>query len=80
MAFPQIDTQDEDPMSLSDIQVHTLSATRVPLGTIVGTPEQVTERLRTAIELGAHGVIVHLCDAPRPEGTWLFAERVAPEL
>lgn len=48
--------------------------------TIVGTPEQVTERLRTAIELGAHGVIVHFCDAPRPEGTWLFAERVAPAL
>ena len=49
-------------------------------GTVVGTPGQVAERLRTAIELGASGVIVHFCDAPRPDGTRIFVEEVAHEL
>jgi len=49
-------------------------------GTIVGTPQQVTEKLLAAVEQGAQRVVVHLTDAPRPEGTWLFAAAVMPHL
>lgn len=48
--------------------------------TIVGTPEQVTEKLREAIAQGGHQLVVNLLDAPRPEGTWLFAAAVLPHL
>jgi len=49
-------------------------------GIIVGTPEQVTEQLLAVIEQGAHQLAVHFVDAPRPEGTWLFASAVMPHL
>lgn len=49
-------------------------------GTLVGTPEQVTEQLMTAIESGARYITVHFCDVPRPDGTLLFAEEVMPHL
>ncbi|HRJ40705.1 MAG TPA: hypothetical protein PL105_02440, partial [Caldilineaceae bacterium] len=49
-------------------------------GTIVGTPEQVTEKLREAIAQGGDRLVVNLLDAPRPEGTWLFAAAVMPHL
>lgn len=49
-------------------------------GDIVGTPEQVTERLLEAIDQGAQRITMHFGDAPRPEGTWLFAAAVLPHL
>jgi alkanesulfonate monooxygenase SsuD/methylene tetrahydromethanopterin reductase-like flavin-dependent oxidoreductase (luciferase family) len=48
--------------------------------TIAGTPEQVTEALLAAIEQGADRITIHLCDAPRPEGAYLFAATVIPHL
>ncbi len=48
--------------------------------TIVGTPEQVTEKLLEAIAQGGHQLVINLLDAPRPEGTWLFASAVMPHL
>lgn len=52
----------------------------VAAGTFVGTPEQITEKLLTAIELGATYITTHFCDVPRAEGTQLFAEQVIPHL
>lgn len=49
-------------------------------GDIAGTPEQITEYIQTAIDQGAHRITLHFCDAPRPEGTWLFAAAVLPHL
>ena len=49
-------------------------------GDIVGTPAQVTERLLEAIDQGAERITMHFGDAPRPEGTWLFAAAVLPQL
>lgn len=49
-------------------------------GRLVGTPAQVTETLLGAIEQGADRLTVHFADAPRPEGTWLFAATVLPHL
>ncbi|MEZ4616405.1 MAG: hypothetical protein R2867_13010 [Caldilineaceae bacterium] len=53
-----------------------------PVGTgdIAGTPAQITERLLEAIDQEAHRITLHFCDAPRPEGTWLFAATVLPHL
>jgi alkanesulfonate monooxygenase SsuD/methylene tetrahydromethanopterin reductase-like flavin-dependent oxidoreductase (luciferase family) len=48
--------------------------------TIAGTPEQVAEQLRSVIDQGAGRITVHFADAPRAEGTWLFAATVLPEL
>ncbi|MCB9151376.1 MAG: LLM class flavin-dependent oxidoreductase [Caldilineaceae bacterium] len=49
-------------------------------GDIVGTPEQITERLLEAIDQGAERITLHFGDAPNPEGTWLFAAAVLPYL
>lgn len=49
-------------------------------GDIAGTPAQVTEHIQAAIDQGAHRITIHFCDAPRPEGTWLFAAAVLPHL
>lgn len=49
-------------------------------GDMVGTPEQITERLLEAIDQGAQRITMHFCDAPYPEGTWLFAAAVLPHL
>jgi alkanesulfonate monooxygenase SsuD/methylene tetrahydromethanopterin reductase-like flavin-dependent oxidoreductase (luciferase family) len=46
----------------------------------IGTPEQVAEHLRSIIAQGADRLTVHFADAPRLEGTALFAERVLPLL
>jgi alkanesulfonate monooxygenase SsuD/methylene tetrahydromethanopterin reductase-like flavin-dependent oxidoreductase (luciferase family) len=52
-----------------------------PIGDgIAGTPQQVTEKLLSAIEQGAQRIIVNLADAPRAEGTYLFAATVMPHL
>jgi alkanesulfonate monooxygenase SsuD/methylene tetrahydromethanopterin reductase-like flavin-dependent oxidoreductase (luciferase family) len=49
-------------------------------GRLVGTPAQVTEALQGVIAQGAQRLTVHFADSPRPEGTWLFAATVLPEL
>jgi alkanesulfonate monooxygenase SsuD/methylene tetrahydromethanopterin reductase-like flavin-dependent oxidoreductase (luciferase family) len=45
-------------------------------GGVAGTPEQVADYLRAIVRQGAHQLTVHFADAPRPEGTLLFAEEV----
>jgi alkanesulfonate monooxygenase SsuD/methylene tetrahydromethanopterin reductase-like flavin-dependent oxidoreductase (luciferase family) len=47
---------------------------------LAGTPARVTEALRQIIEQGAHRLTVNFADAPRPEGTQLFAAAVLPHL
>ncbi len=47
---------------------------------LIGTPAQVTERLREVIAQGADRLTVHFADAPRPDGTSLFAAAVLPHL
>lgn len=47
---------------------------------LAGTPAQVTEELQRMIHQGADRLTVNFADAPRPDGTLLFAERVLPEL
>lgn len=49
-------------------------------GTLVGTPEQITEQLLAAIDQGASMITVHFADVPAPDGTQLFAETVIPHL
>lgn len=48
--------------------------------TIAGTPDQVTDALLAAVDQGARRITVHFCDAPRPEGAYLFAATVLPRL
>jgi alkanesulfonate monooxygenase SsuD/methylene tetrahydromethanopterin reductase-like flavin-dependent oxidoreductase (luciferase family) len=45
-----------------------------------GTPEQITEALLAIVRQGAQRLSINFADAPRPDGTLLFAERVLPEL
>ena len=47
---------------------------------LVGTPEQVTEALLEEIDQGADRFVVSIADAPRVEGTQLFAAEVMPHL
>jgi alkanesulfonate monooxygenase SsuD/methylene tetrahydromethanopterin reductase-like flavin-dependent oxidoreductase (luciferase family) len=47
---------------------------------LAGTPAQVTDALRAMITQGAQRLTVNFADAPRPEGTWLFAASVLPNL
>jgi alkanesulfonate monooxygenase SsuD/methylene tetrahydromethanopterin reductase-like flavin-dependent oxidoreductase (luciferase family) len=47
---------------------------------LAGTPAQVTETLRSLVKQGARRLTVNFADAPRPDGTQLFAERVLPNL
>ena len=47
---------------------------------LVGTPEQVTETLLKEVDQGADMFVVNLSDAPRVEGTHLFAAEVMPHL
>ena len=47
---------------------------------LAGTPEQVTDALRRIIGQGAHRLTVNFADAPRPDGTLLFAKAVLPHL
>jgi alkanesulfonate monooxygenase SsuD/methylene tetrahydromethanopterin reductase-like flavin-dependent oxidoreductase (luciferase family) len=47
---------------------------------LAGTPARVTEALRAIIAQGAHRLTVNFADAPRPEGTQLFAAAVLPHL
>ena len=47
---------------------------------LAGTPERVSEALRRIVAQGAHRLTVNFADAPRPEGTQLFAAAVLPHL
>jgi alkanesulfonate monooxygenase SsuD/methylene tetrahydromethanopterin reductase-like flavin-dependent oxidoreductase (luciferase family) len=47
---------------------------------LAGTPEQVTDALKRIIGQGAHRLTVNFADAPRPDGTLLFAKTVLPHL
>jgi alkanesulfonate monooxygenase SsuD/methylene tetrahydromethanopterin reductase-like flavin-dependent oxidoreductase (luciferase family) len=47
-------------------------------GNLVGTPEQVAEKIQTYIELGATGFFPWCADYPDTETLRLLGERVAP--
>jgi alkanesulfonate monooxygenase SsuD/methylene tetrahydromethanopterin reductase-like flavin-dependent oxidoreductase (luciferase family) len=47
---------------------------------VAGTPAQVIETLRGIIRRGARRLTVNFADAPRPDGTQLFASTVLPGL
>jgi alkanesulfonate monooxygenase SsuD/methylene tetrahydromethanopterin reductase-like flavin-dependent oxidoreductase (luciferase family) len=47
---------------------------------LAGTPAQVAETLRSIVKQGARRLTVNFADAPRPDGTLLFAEKVLPNL
>jgi alkanesulfonate monooxygenase SsuD/methylene tetrahydromethanopterin reductase-like flavin-dependent oxidoreductase (luciferase family) len=47
---------------------------------LAGTPAQVTETLQAIVKQGARRLTVNFADAPRPDGTLLFAEQVLPNL
>ncbi len=47
---------------------------------LAGTPAQVTEALQRIVRQGATRLTVNFADAPRPDGTLLFASEVLPEL
>jgi alkanesulfonate monooxygenase SsuD/methylene tetrahydromethanopterin reductase-like flavin-dependent oxidoreductase (luciferase family) len=47
---------------------------------IVGTPDQITEALQTAIRMGARRINVSFADSPRTDCTVLFSEQVLPHL
>jgi alkanesulfonate monooxygenase SsuD/methylene tetrahydromethanopterin reductase-like flavin-dependent oxidoreductase (luciferase family) len=47
---------------------------------VAGTPAQVTETLQGIVRQGAHRLTVNFADAPRPDGTLLFAQSVLPWL
>ena len=47
---------------------------------LAGTPSRVIEALRAIVAQGAHRLTVNFADAPRPEGTQLFAAAVLPHL
>ena len=47
---------------------------------LAGTPDQVTETLQRIVRQGARRLTVNFADAPRADGTRLFAERVLPHL
>ncbi|MBV9951094.1 MAG: LLM class F420-dependent oxidoreductase [Acidimicrobiia bacterium] len=49
-------------------------------GNLVGTPEQVAERLRTYIDLGCRGFVPWCSDYPGHESMELLATKVIPEL
>ena len=48
-------------------------------GNLVGTPEQVCEKIRTYLDLGCEGFIPWASDYPDTESMTLFAEQVMPE-
>ena len=48
-------------------------------GNLVGTPEQVCEKIRTYLDLGCTGFVPWTSDYPETETLRLFAEKVIPE-
>jgi alkanesulfonate monooxygenase SsuD/methylene tetrahydromethanopterin reductase-like flavin-dependent oxidoreductase (luciferase family) len=49
-------------------------------GNLVGTPEQVAEKVQAYIDLGCTGFIPWCADYPSTESLQLFAEKVMPQL
>ncbi|MDQ2650065.1 MAG: LLM class F420-dependent oxidoreductase [Actinomycetota bacterium] len=49
-------------------------------GNLVGTPEQVAEKIRTYVDLGCTGFVPWCSDYPETESMRLLAEKVIPEL
>jgi alkanesulfonate monooxygenase SsuD/methylene tetrahydromethanopterin reductase-like flavin-dependent oxidoreductase (luciferase family) len=49
-------------------------------GNLVGTPEQVAEKLQTYIDLGCTGFVPWCSDYPEHETLRLFAEKVMPQV
>ena len=47
---------------------------------IIGTPDQVTEFLLPILRQGADRLSINFADAPWPDGTQLFAQKVLPNL
>lgn len=47
---------------------------------LAGTPAQVADGLRAILTRGARRLTVNFADAPRPDGTQLFAAKVLPHL
>jgi alkanesulfonate monooxygenase SsuD/methylene tetrahydromethanopterin reductase-like flavin-dependent oxidoreductase (luciferase family) len=48
-------------------------------GNLVGTPEQVCEKIKAYVELGCEGFIPWVSDYPETETLRLFATEVMPE-
>jgi F420-dependent oxidoreductase-like protein len=48
-------------------------------GNLVGTPEQVAEKIRTYLDMGCTGFVPWVADYPETETLRLFAEKVIPE-
>jgi alkanesulfonate monooxygenase SsuD/methylene tetrahydromethanopterin reductase-like flavin-dependent oxidoreductase (luciferase family) len=48
-------------------------------GNLVGTPEQVAEKVRTYLDLGCGGFVPWCADYPDTETLELFATEVVPE-
>ena len=53
---------------------------RSPAGAVIGTPEQVAERLQVYIEAGVRDFILRFADFPRLDGALRFAREIAPRL
>ncbi len=49
-------------------------------GGFAGTPDQILEALLPIVRQGAHRLSINFADAPHPDGTLLFAERVLPHM
>jgi alkanesulfonate monooxygenase SsuD/methylene tetrahydromethanopterin reductase-like flavin-dependent oxidoreductase (luciferase family) len=47
---------------------------------MAGTPQQIAEALSAIVRQGAQRLSINFADAPRPDGTLLFAERVLPAI
>jgi alkanesulfonate monooxygenase SsuD/methylene tetrahydromethanopterin reductase-like flavin-dependent oxidoreductase (luciferase family) len=47
-------------------------------GNLVGTPEQVAEKVKTYVELGCRGFVPWCADYPDTESLELFATEVVP--
>lgn len=68
----------------ADLPTRSLGAWDEPLdswmaGNLVGTPEQVIEKLKAYQALGLGGVVPWICDLPGTETLELFATKVMPE-
>jgi alkanesulfonate monooxygenase SsuD/methylene tetrahydromethanopterin reductase-like flavin-dependent oxidoreductase (luciferase family) len=48
-------------------------------GNLVGTPEQICEKIRTYADLGVGGIVPWCSDFPETETLRLLAEKVMPE-
>jgi alkanesulfonate monooxygenase SsuD/methylene tetrahydromethanopterin reductase-like flavin-dependent oxidoreductase (luciferase family) len=49
-------------------------------GSVVGTPDQVVERLQGMVDAGVRDFILRFADFPRLDGARLFAREIAPRI